>query len=79
MSADAIEVEGVVLAEHKGGFYDVDAELGDTVRRVLARLSGRLVRHHIRLVPGDRVRVELGSYDTSRGRIVYRLTGARVA
>lgn len=44
----------------------------DDGKEVLAHLAGRLKLHHIRVLPGDRVTVELGSYDERRGRIVYR-------
>ncbi len=72
MSGDAILVHGHVTEEHRGGLYSVDVAFGPVTKRVLAKVSGRLHVHRIRLVPGDLVEVELSAYDTTRGRIVYR-------
>jgi translation initiation factor IF-1 len=69
---DELIVEGEIAAVHRG-IYAVAVQFGPETRRVLARLSGRLVMHHIRVIAGDRVRVELGAYDPTRGRIVRRL------
>lgn len=79
MSGDTIEIEGTILAEYRGGMYSVEADIAGTKRTVLARKCGKMVRAHLRIVPGDRVRVELSPYDTQRGRITYRLTGSRSA
>ncbi len=73
MSGDAIEVEGVVVQCHAGDFYEVETTLGATKIKVLARRSGRLNVTHIKIVVGDRVKLEVSPYDTTRGRIVYRL------
>ena len=72
MSGDAIIVHGYVSEEHRGGMYAVAVEFGPVTKRVLAKISGRLHVHRIRLVVGDLVEVELSPYDTTRGRIVYR-------
>ncbi len=72
MSGDAIEMVGIVRESHRGGLYLVDCEVGALRREVLARCSGRLHQHHIRILPGDEVTVEVSPYDTTRGRIVYR-------
>jgi translation initiation factor IF-1 len=63
-----IEVEGKV-EEASGGMYRVKVDRGPTV---LAYASGRMKRFHIRIVTGDRVKVELSPYDLTRGRIIYR-------
>lgn len=72
MSADAITCEGTVVDAARGDIYSVDVELGGQRRRVLAKRSGRLVSRHIKILPGDTVTLELGIYDMSRGRIVFR-------
>jgi translation initiation factor IF-1 len=72
MSSDMIEAFGVILEEHRGGIYAVEATLGGQKRPILARLAGRLVKHRIRVLPGDVVTLELSPYDLGKGRIVYR-------
>jgi translation initiation factor IF-1 len=74
MSGEAIEVTGVVLDHLRGDLYEVEAALGSTRRRVLAKRSGRLVLHRIFVLPGDDVTVEVSPYDLNRGRIVHRIT-----
>ncbi len=56
-----------------GGFYTVEYQSGAHRGTVLAKRSGRLSVHHIRITEGDRVRVEISPYDTARGRITRRL------
>jgi translation initiation factor IF-1 len=72
MSSDFIEAFGVILEEHRGGIYRVEATIAGAKRPVIARLSGRLVKHRIRVLPGDVVTLELSPYDVTKGRIVYR-------
>ncbi len=67
---DAIEVEGRVLEALPNAMFRVELSSGHTV---LAHISGKLRLHFIRILPGDRVTVELSPYDLTRGRIVYRL------
>jgi translation initiation factor IF-1 len=67
---DAIEVEGTVVEPLPNTMFAVELENG---HRVLAHISGKLRMNFIRILPGDRVRVELSPYDLSRGRITYRL------
>ncbi|MBX3030037.1 MAG: translation initiation factor IF-1 [Chloroflexi bacterium] len=67
---DAIEVEGTVIEPLPNAMFEV--ELGDR-QRVLAHISDNLRTNFIRILPGDRVRVELSPYDHSRGRITHRL------
>jgi len=69
---EAIEVEAVVIETLPNAMFRVEMENG---HRVLAHVSGKMRKHFIRILPGDRVRVELSPYDLSRGRIVYRLKG----
>lgn len=67
---DAIEVEGTVIEPLPNALFAVELE---DRHRVLAHISGELRTNFIRILPGDRVRVELSPYDHSRGRITYRI------
>lgn len=69
---DAIEVEAVVSETLPNAMFRVELENG---HQVLAHISGKMRKHFIRILPGDRVRVELSPYDLNRGRITYRLKG----
>jgi translation initiation factor IF-1 len=69
---DVLLFEGVVLEEHRGGYYRVECQLGALRREVLARASGRLVTNRIKILPGDFVEVEVSPYDMARGRITHR-------
>ena len=66
---DAIEVEGVVKTPLPNAMFKVDLANG---HEVLAHISGKMRLHYIKIVPGDRVLVELSPYDLNRGRITYR-------
>jgi translation initiation factor IF-1 len=65
-----VEVEGVVLENLPNARFRVKLEEGDM--ELLAHVSGKMRMNYIRILPGDRVRVELSPYDLTRGRIVYR-------
>ena len=67
---EAIEVEAIVDEQLPNAMFRVELENG---HRVLAHVSGKMRKHFIRILPGDKVRVELSPYDLNRGRIVYRL------
>ena len=67
--ADAFEVEGIVKEVLPGGMYRVELDGGPIV---LTYVCGKMRKHYIRIVLGDRVRVAFSPYDPSRGRIVYR-------
>jgi len=67
---DEIEVEGTVIEPLPNALFAVELE---DRHRVLAHISGELRTNFIRILPGDRVRVELSPYDHSRGRITYRI------
>lgn len=69
---DAIEVEAVVTDPLPNAMFKVELENG---HEVLAHVSGKMRKHFIRILPGDRVRIELSPYDLDRGRITYRLRG----
>jgi translation initiation factor IF-1 len=66
---EKIEKEGVVREVLPNAFFRVELNDG---RRVLAHISGKMRRYRIRVLAGDKVRVELSSYDPERGRIVFR-------
>ena len=66
---DAIEVMAVVLETVPNAMFKVKLE---NDHQVLAHVSGRMRKNFIRILPGDRVAVELSPYDLTRGRIVYR-------
>ena len=69
MSKDVIEVEGTVLELLPNAMFQVELENG---HKVLAHVSGKIRMNFIKILPGDRVTVELSPYDLTRGRITYR-------
>jgi translation initiation factor IF-1 len=68
-SGGHIEASGIVARAAGGGFYDVELDNGAMVRCTLA---GRLRQHHIRVLPFDRVDIHIGTYDLTKGILVYR-------
>jgi translation initiation factor IF-1 len=66
---DAIELEGMVVEPLPNAMFRVKLENGHVV---LAHISGKMRMHYIRILPGDKVTVELSPYDLNRGRITYR-------
>jgi translation initiation factor IF-1 len=66
---EAIEIEGVVVEALPNTMFRVQL---DNQHEVLAHISGKMRMHYIRILPGDRVKVELSPYDLQRGRITYR-------
>lgn len=68
---EAIEVEGVVREALPNTMFRVELD-NQNGHLILAHLSGKMRKHYIRIVPGDRVRIALSPYDLSRGRIIYR-------
>jgi translation initiation factor IF-1 len=67
---DKIELEGEVIEALRGRMFRIQLDNG---HQTLGYLAGRLKRYRIRVMLGDRVRIELSAYDLNRGRIVYRL------
>lgn len=67
---DSIEMEGVVTESLPNAMFRVDLDNGFNV---LAHISGKIRRNYIKILPGDRVKVELTPYDLTKGRITYRL------
>ena len=69
MSKDVIEVQGSVVESLPNAMFQVELENGHTV---LAHISGKIRMNFIKILPGDKVTVELSPYDLTRGRITYR-------
>ena len=67
--SDAIEVEGIVVEPLPNAMFTVELSNG---HRILAHVSGKIRMNFIRILPGDKVTVELSPYDLKRGRITYR-------
>ena len=66
---DVIEVDGKVVDTMPNAMFTVELENG---HQVLATMSGKIRKNYIRILPGDKVQVELSPYDLTRGRITYR-------
>ena len=69
---DGIQVEGTVLEALPNAMFRVELENG---HRILAHVAGKMRMHFIRILPGDKVTVELSPYDLTRGRITFRNKG----
>jgi len=69
---DAIRVDGVVRDALPNAMFRVEVAIGEKKHTVLAHISGKMRMHFIRILPGDKVTVEMSPYDLSRGRIVTR-------
>ena len=67
-----IEIEGVITEALPNAMFRVEIPVGDLKKIVLAHVSGKMRQNYIRILPGDRVLVELSPYDLERGRIRYR-------
>ncbi len=67
---EAIEVEGIVVESLPNAMFRVELPNG---HKVLAHISGKIRLHYIKILPGDKVLIELSPYDLSRGRITYRM------
>ena len=66
---DVIELDGTVLEALPNAVFKVELENG---HKILAHISGKMRMHYIKILPGDKVTVELSVYDLERGRITYR-------
>lgn len=69
MSKDVIELQGTIVESLPNAMFKVELENGYTI---LAHISGKIRMNFIKILPGDRVTVELSPYDLTRGRITYR-------
>jgi translation initiation factor IF-1 len=67
--ADTIEVEGIVLEKLPNAMFQVKLDNG---LEILAHISGKLRMNYIRILPGDKVTIEMSPYDLTKGRIVWR-------
>ena len=67
--ADVIEVEGKVTETLPNALFNVELENG---AEILAHVSGKIRMHYIKILPGDRVKVEMSPYDLTKGRIIFR-------
>ena len=67
--SDKIEIEGKVLEALPNAMFKIEIAGGKTI---LGHISGKMRVHHIRILPGDKVRLELSPYDLTRGRLTYR-------
>lgn len=66
---DTIEIEGTILEALPNAMFRVELDNG---HKILGHISGKMRMHYIKILPGDKVKVELSPYDLSRGRIIYR-------
>ena len=71
---DAIEVEGTIIEPLPNAMFRVELDNG---HKVLAHISGKMRMHYIKILAGDRVKVELSPYDLTRGRVVFRAQGGK--
>jgi len=70
MAKDVIEIEGKIIESMPNAMFRVELENG---HEILAHISGKIRKNFIRILPGDRVKVEMTPYDLSKGRITFRL------
>ena len=70
MSKDVIEIEGTILESMPNAMFRVKLENG---HEILAHISGKIRKNFIRILPGDKVKVEMTPYDLTKGRITFRL------
>lgn len=70
--SEAIQVEGRVVAALPNATFRVSVAVGDSEHEILAYVAGKMRKFFIRILPGDRVTVEMSPYDLTKGRIIYR-------
>ena len=70
MAKDVIEFEGTIVESLPNAMFQVELENG---HEILAHISGKIRKNFIKILPGDKVKVEMTPYDLTRGRITYRL------
>lgn len=74
MAKDVIEFEGMVTEALPNAMFRVEVNTGQTALTILTTISGKIRMNRIKILPGDRVKVELSPYDLTRGRITYRFS-----
>ena len=67
--SDVVEIEGIVVEKLPNAMFQVELENG---HKVLAHISGKLRMNFIKILPGDKVKLEMSPYDLSKGRIIFR-------
>lgn len=70
MAKDVIEIEGTIIESMPNAMFKVELENG---HEILAHISGKIRKNFIRILPGDKVKVEMTPYDLTKGRITFRL------
>ena len=70
MAKDVIEIEGTIIESMPNAMFRVELENG---HEILAHISGKIRKNFIRILPGDKVKVEMTPYDLTKGRITFRL------
>jgi len=70
--SEPIEVEAIVTQALPNAQFKLRVEQGGVTHEILGHVSGKMRKHFIRILPGDKVKVEISPYDTTRGRIVFR-------
>ena len=68
----SIQVEGIIKETLPNALFRVEVDIGDSTHEVLAHVSGKMRMHFIKMLPGDKVDLELSPYDLTRGRITFR-------
>ena len=69
---EPIETEARVIEALPNAMFRLEIEMGERTHQIIGYISGRMRRHYIRILPGDRVLVQISPYDLTKGRIVYR-------
>jgi len=69
---EQIELEAKVLEALPNAMFRLEVDMGERKHQLIGHISGRMRRHYIRILPGDRVIVQISPYDLTKGRIVYR-------
>ena len=69
---EPIQVEGVIKETLPNAMFRVEVEIGENNHEVLAHVSGKMRMHFLKILPGDIVKLEISTYDLTRGRITYR-------
>ena len=67
-----LSIDGTIKEALPNSMFRVEIEIGDKAHEVLAYVSGKMRMHYIKILPGDKVKLELSPYDLSRGRITFR-------
>lgn len=69
---EAIELEAKVLESLPNAMFRLEVQMGQKTHQLIGHISGRMRRNYIRILPGDKVIVQISPYDLSKGRITYR-------